>query len=106
DFSADSAAYAARVRSSLDELERRLSAEPGVAHVAFADRMPFRDQLRYGFGVDTLAGAPAVGLRAGAMTYVSRGYLGAFGASIVAGRDFAPFADQSLAGRALAANEP
>jgi putative ABC transport system permease protein len=105
DFGVDSAAYAARVRNSFDELERRLSAEPGVERVAFADRMPVQDQLKYGFGVDTLAGAPGDGLRVSAMTYVSRGYFGAFGASIIAGRDFAPFEYESLGGRVLIVNE-
>lgn len=105
DLGVDSAAYAAHVRSSFDELERRLSAEPGVEHVAFADRMPVQDQLKYGFDVDTLAGAPRDGLRGSAMTYVSRGYFGAFGASIIAGRDFAPFEYESLGGRVLIVNE-
>ena len=105
DFGVDSAAYAARVRNSFDELERRLNAEPGVAHVAFADRMPVQDQLRYGLGVDTSAGAPGDGLRVSAMTYVSRGYFGAFGASIIAGRDFAPFEYESSGGRVLIVNE-
>jgi predicted permease len=105
DFGVDSAAYAVRVRSSLDELERRLSAEPGVAHVAFADRMPVQDQLKYGFAVDTLAGALGDGLRGSAMTYVSRGYFGAFGAAIIAGRDFAPFEYESLGGPVLIVNE-
>ena len=40
DHVADSAAFATRARVSLAELERRLSAEPGVEHVAFADRLP------------------------------------------------------------------
>jgi len=105
DLGVDSATYAARVRNSFYELERRLSAEPGVEHVAFADRMPVQDQLRYGFDVDTLAGAPRDGLRGSAMTYVSRGYFGAFGASIIAGRDFAPFEYEGLGGRVLIVNE-
>ncbi|HEY7395381.1 MAG TPA: ABC transporter permease, partial [Gemmatimonadaceae bacterium] len=105
DLGVDSAAYAARVRSSFDELERRLSAEPGVEHVAFADRLPIQDQLRYGFGVDTLSGAPPNGLRVSAMTYVSRGYFGAFGTSIIAGRDFRPFEYERLGGPVLIVNE-
>src|SRR6185503_10037576 len=105
DFSLDSATYAGRVRNSFDELERRLSAEPGVQHVAFADRLPVEDQLKYGFGVDTSAGAPGDGLRVSTMTYVSRGYLGAFGTSIIAGRDFAPIEYERLGGRVLIVNQ-
>jgi putative ABC transport system permease protein len=105
DLAVDSATYAARVRASFDALEQRLSAEPGVEHVAFADRLPVKDQLRYGFGVDTAAGAPGDGLRTSAMTYVSRGYFDAFGASIIAGRDFATSEYERLGGRVLIVNE-
>jgi putative ABC transport system permease protein len=105
DLAVDSATYAARVRASFDALEQRLSTEPGVEHVAFADRLPVKDQLRYGFGVDTAAGAPGDGLRTSAMTYVSRGYLGAFGASLIAGRDFASAEYERLGGRVLIVNE-
>ena len=105
DFGVDSATYAARVRSSFDALESRLNAEPGVERVAFADRLPVEDQLKYGFAVDTAVGVPKEGLRASAMTYVSREYFGAFGTSIVAGRDFAPFEYEPLGGRVLIVNE-
>jgi hypothetical protein len=101
----DSAANEARVRSSFDELERRLSAEPGVEAVAFADRLPVEDRLKYGFGVDTLAGAPRDGLRVSTLVYVSRGYFGAFGASIIAGRDFRPYEFERLGGQVLIVNE-
>jgi putative ABC transport system permease protein len=105
DLAVDSATHAARVRSSFDALEARLSAEPGVEAVAFADRLPVKDQLEYGFGIDTAAGVPGDGLRVSAMTYVSRGYFGAFGASIIAGRDFSPAEYQRLGGPALIVNE-
>jgi putative ABC transport system permease protein len=105
DLAVDSATYAARVRSSFDALEQRLSAEPGVQYVAFADRLPVKDQLRYGFAVDTSAGAPREGLRGSPMTYVSRGYFSAFGASIIAGRDFMPSDFERLGGRVLIVNE-
>jgi hypothetical protein len=39
------------------------------------------------------------------MTYVSRGYLAAFGASIIAGRDFSPSEYTGLGGRELIVNE-
>lgn len=105
DLGVDSATYAARVRNSFVALEHRLSAEPGVEHVAFADRLPVQDHLKYGFDVDTSAGAPPHGLRASTMVYVSRGYLDAFGASIVAGRKFAPSEYESLGGRVLIVNQ-
>jgi predicted permease len=105
DLGLDSAAYAGRVRNSFDALERRLGAEPGVEQVAFADRLPVSDQLKYGFGVDTTAGAPGDGLRVSTMTYVSRGYLDAFGAKLIAGRNFAPGEYERLGGRVLIVNE-
>src|SRR5262249_44571243 len=105
DLALDSAAYAAHVRNSFDELERRLGAEPGVEAVAFADRMPVKDQLKYGFAVDTAAGVPATSLRVSRMTYVSRGFLGAFGAQVIAGRDFAASEFERLGGRVLVVNE-
>jgi predicted permease len=105
DLGLDSARHTARVRDSFDALERRLSAEPGVEAVAFADRLPVEDRLEYGFGVDTSAGAPRDGLRVSTLVYVSRGYFGAFGASIIAGRDFAPFEFETLGGRVLIVNE-
>ena len=86
----DSAAFAARARLSFDELERRLAEEPGVEHVAFADRLPVMDQFKYGIEVDTAAGAPATGLRTSTLVQVSRGFFAAFGTSLVAGRDFGP----------------
>ena len=86
----DSAALAARARLSFDELERRLSAEPGVERVTFADRLPVMDQFKYQIEVDTMAGAPATGLRTSTLVHVSRGFFDAFGTSVVAGRDFGP----------------
>lgn len=105
DLGLDSATNEARVRNSFDELEHRLSAEPGVEAVAVADRLPVEDRLEYGFGVDTLAGAPRDGLRVSTLVYVSRGYFGAFGASIIAGRDFEPYEFERLGGRVLIVNE-
>jgi ABC-type Na+ transport system ATPase subunit NatA len=51
-----------RARLSFDELERRLNAEPGVEHIAFADRLPVEDQFKYQIEVDTMLGAPTTGL--------------------------------------------
>ena len=103
DHLTDSAAFAARERASVEELERRLSAEPGVEHVAFADRLPVEDQFKYQIEVDTTSGAPATGLRTSTHVQVSRGFFAAFGTSVVAGRDFVPLDFEN--GRVLIVNE-
>jgi putative ABC transport system permease protein len=90
DHVSDSAAFVARARMRIEELEQRLRAEPGVQAVAFADRLPVEDQFKYQIEVDTLAGAPSTGLRTSTLVHVSRGFFDAFGTSIVAGRNFAP----------------
>ena len=92
----------ARARS-FDELERRLSAEPGVERVAFADRLPVKDQFKYQIEVDTTTGASATGLRRSTLVQVSRGFFSTFGTSVVAGRDFTPLDFET--GRALIVNE-
>lgn len=103
DHGTDSTAFAARSRNSFDELERRLSAEPGVEHVAFADRLPVEDQFKYQIEVDTMLGAPATGLRRSTLVHVSGGFFAAFGTSVVAGRDFVPLDFET--GRVLMVNE-
>jgi putative ABC transport system permease protein len=90
DHAADSAAFDARSRASIAELERRLSAQPGVEQVAFADRLPVMDQSTYQIEVDSTTGAPTTGIRSSALVHVSRGFFAAFGTSVVAGRDFEP----------------
>jgi putative ABC transport system permease protein len=89
DHVADSGAFAGRARQRIEEFEQRLAAEPGVEHVAFADRLPVEDQFKYGIEVDTTS-APSTGLRTSTLVHVSRGFFGAFGTSVVAGRDFQP----------------
>ncbi|MBA2243757.1 MAG: ABC transporter permease [Chloroflexi bacterium] len=103
DHGSDSAAFAARARLSFDELERRLGAEPGVEHVAFADRLPVEDQFKYQIEVDTMTGAPATGLRRSTLVHVSSGFFDAFGTSVVAGRDFVPLDFET--GRVMIVNE-
>jgi predicted permease len=103
DHLADSAVFAGRARLRLDELEERLRAEPGVEHVAFADRLPVMDQFKYGIDVDTANGAPATGVRSSTLVHVSRGFFPAFGTSLVAGRDFTPLDFES--GRVLIVNQ-
>jgi predicted permease len=111
DYRMDSAAFAARARASFDELERRLSAEPGVERVAFADRLPVMDQFKYRIEVDPATGAPVDGLRLGSgqglrtstLVHVSGGFFAAFGTSVVAGREFSPL--DFTTGRVMIVNE-
>ncbi|MEX2572155.1 MAG: ABC transporter permease [Gemmatimonadota bacterium] len=103
DHAADPAAFAARGRNSFDELERRLSAEAGIEHVSFADRLPVMDQFKYAIEVDTMAGAPATGLRLSTLVQVSDGFFETFGTSVVAGRDFAPLDFET--GRVMIVNQ-
>jgi predicted permease len=102
-YGVDSTTFAARARTSFDELERRLLAEPGVERVTFADRLPVEDQFKYQIDVDTLAGGPATGARRSTLVQVSRGFFPTFGTSVVAGRDFAPLDFET--GRVLIVNE-
>jgi putative ABC transport system permease protein len=99
----DSAAFAGRARQSFDELERRLAAEPGVQHVAFASRLPVEDQFKYGIEVDTSTGVPSTTLRTSTLVQVSDGFFRAFGTSVVAGRDFEPLDFET--GNVLIVNE-
>ena len=89
DYVMDTAAFFGRARQRFDELEQRLSAEPGVERVAFADRLPVEDQFKYGIEVDTTLAA-STGLRVSTLVHVSRGFFNAFGTSIASGRDFVP----------------
>jgi predicted permease len=103
DHVADSATFVGRARQRLDEMEQRLASEPGVEHVAFADRLPVMDQFKYQIDVDTMTGAPATGLRTSTLVHVSRGFFAAFGTSVVAGRDFRPLDFET--GRVLIVNQ-
>ena len=83
------AALSSRLAAVYSELERRLQAEPGVAGVAYASRLPGDYHGRQAIdveGVDSMSG--------GVVTYgvqtaaVASGFFQAFGAPIVAGRGF------------------
>ena len=90
EYGLDPASVAARMRASYEELERRILAEPGVEGVTFADRLPVQDQFKYQIEVDTMAGAPADGLRTSTGVNVGPGYFGTFDAEVIAGRPFTP----------------
>ena len=89
-FYLDSITFAAQARARVDELERRLLSERGVEAVAFADQLPVEDQWKYGIEVDTMTGLPATETRASTLVNVSDGFFGAFGTSVISGRDFTP----------------
>jgi predicted permease len=99
----DSVTYAARARASAAELERRLSTEPGVERVTFADRLPVEDQFKYQIEVDTLAGGPTTGIRRSTLVHVGPGFFSTFGTSVISGRDFAP--SEFETGRVLIVNQ-
>ena len=103
DHAGDSVTFTARARASFDELERRLREEPGVRHVAFADRLPVMDQFKYEIEIDTISGTPATGIRRTTLVHVSRGFFGAFGTSVIAGRDFVPLDFET--GRVIIVNQ-
>ncbi|CAN5879279.1 ABC transporter permease [soil metagenome] len=103
DHGLDSAAFEARARASLDDLEQRLRAEPGVEAVTFADRLPVMDQFKYGIEVDSVAGARTGELRTSTLVQVSRGFFHAFGTEVIVGRDFSPIDYEG--GRVLVVNE-
>jgi predicted permease len=90
DARADSAAFVTRGRLRLDELERRLRAEPAVEGVAFADRLPVMDQFKYTIDVDTASGIPSTTSRRSTVVQTSSGFFSAFRASVIAGRGFSP----------------
>jgi predicted permease len=99
----DSVTSGARARAGIDELERRLLSEPGVEGVAFADRLPVDDPFKYSIEVDTANGIPGTGTRTSTLVDVSHGFFGAFGTSVVSGRDFTPIDFEN--GRALIVNQ-
>jgi putative ABC transport system permease protein len=103
DHTLDSAAFATRFRLSVTQLEQRLATEPGVEGIAFSDRLPVEDQFKYGIEVDTLAGAPVTGIRVSTLVNVSSGFFGAYGTSIMLGRNFVPLDFET--GRVLIVNQ-
>jgi putative ABC transport system permease protein len=86
----DPASHAARTRGSFEELERRLTATPGVLGVAFSDRLPVEDQFKYSIEIDKAGGAPETGMRTSTLVNISKGFFDAYGTAITAGRDFNP----------------
>ena len=86
------AAFTARFRSTYQELERRIVAEPNVRRTAFADRLPLMYHPHRLIAVDAGGAAPLhpawpAGYRVSAAS-VSPGYFDAVDAPIVMGRGF------------------
>src|SRR5690606_7649158 len=104
DYGLDQATFEARAGANLDELQRRLSGEPDVERVTFADRMPVEDQFKYQIAVDSgMGGAPEGTLRVSTLVHVSPDFFPTFGTEVIAGRDFAPIDYET--GNALMVNE-
>ncbi len=89
DYGLEPAAVATRMRAAYEELERRLTAQPGVQAVTFADQLPVHDQAKYSIEVDKTSGAPTDALRESTGVNVGPGFFEAFGTSVLAGRGFA-----------------
>jgi hypothetical protein len=88
---ASSAAFAAQFQSALEELERRLMAEPGVTGVTFADRLP---RMYHPYRLVELDAGAAAPLDSGSAGYrvssasVAADYFDVLGVPILAGRGF------------------
>jgi predicted permease len=86
------AAFVARRQATARELERRLHAEPGVAGVTFAERLPRMDHLPHWIEVDSGGAAPEDprfpgGYRTSSSA-VDADYFDVLGAPVRAGRAF------------------
>jgi putative ABC transport system permease protein len=90
DYGLDAAELAQRARRSFGELELRLSAEPGVERVAFANPLPVDDQVGFLIAVDDPTVDPPAEQPSSTLVQVSQGFFAAFGTSVVAGREFTP----------------
>jgi predicted permease len=98
---ATEAEFGARLAASYRELERRLTAEPGVVGVTYASRLPGTDHPSLALEADGAA-APreSDGVRWVREAAVGADFFETFGAPIVSGR--APTAAELEAGRAVA----
>ena len=86
------AAFAARFRTTYQELERRIAAEPNVRRIAFADRLPLMYHPHRLIAVDAGGAAPLhpawpAGYRVSSAS-VSSSYFDAVDAPILTGRGF------------------
>ena len=89
---------AARLVATLDELRRRVAAQPGVGGVTFTERVPTTERpqkvVEMGYDREGVASAPAGGstaeppLRIATVAAVDPSYFEALGAPILAGRGF------------------
>jgi predicted permease len=99
-------AYATRVRQTLGELERRLSGEPTVRGVTFADRLPhlYHPERRIDVVEDVPSVADSAAGRSVKTVAVATDYLDLLDAPILAGRGFRS-ADVASGARIAIANE-
>ena len=109
----------ARLKATLDELRRKLAAQPGVGGVTFTERVPTTSRpgktIDMAYDLSTVASAPGEGpLRQATVAAVDPSYFETLGAPVLAGRGFTPadaapgarvaivdqsFVDQVLQGR-------
>ena len=94
-----------RFQNTIDELERRLSAEPAVAGVTFANLLPRMYHPDYALDVvdDTPVAGDSILARSAKRVAVDSDYLEQLGAPILVGRGFSP-ADASE-GRSVIVNQ-
>jgi predicted permease len=109
--------FRSRVRDMYAEMERRLSAEPAVAGLTFADRLPGTSHAGWRIEIEggTARGGAGIGLEASSAS-VALNFFDVLGAPIIAGRPFtaADFAsprgvvivNQSFANEALGGQHP
>jgi predicted permease len=103
EFGLDSAQQVARTRGPVAALSERLTREPGVAAVAFADRLPVEDQFKYRFAVDTTIGRPITDDLRSTLVHVSGQFFESFGSAVVTGRGFEPLDETT--GRVMLVNQ-
>jgi predicted permease len=97
-------AYAARRERTYAEMERRIRQEPGVAAVAFGDRLPGMGVAVRRAEVEVTPGATPVQTSEMWVSVVGPGFFEAFDRAIVAGRDFND-GDRTEAAQTVIVNE-
>ena len=98
------AAFAQRLERTYGELERRITQQPGVVAVTFADRLPGMDVAVRGVEVEISAGAAPIRVANMWTAAVGPGFFEAFEKPIVTGRAFHS-GDRAADARTVIVNE-